>query len=539
MGFKESHRILDKTLGAPSRSGVGLQPSEEDGTMPLGRLLIDQNVIDPQQLEEARQHLKRAGGSLIDSLLALDLASNEELDELLDEAPQAPETIEETGLDEQFLLQFILKAALMTGLETSPRLGEYTHLPAPVVETILEIAKEKRLAEVLGMTSGHPSVYRYSLTSAGRERAVEALEQCTYTGPAPVPMARFQEQIVKQSIARDHIDYQAVSKALSHLVLDDGMVERIGPALNAGKAILFYGAVGNGKTSIAEALGAAFSRSIYLPHCFEVDGQIIKVFDSAIHVPAEPETSTAAANDGVRSTREPEVDARWVRCKRPVVVTGGELTIEMLDLAFDPVSKYYEAPAHMKATGGIFIVDDFGRQRVRSIDLLNRWIFPLERGVDFLTLHTCKKLQVAFDQMVIFSTNTPPRELMDDAGLRRIPYKFHIDSPTPEHLSQIFQQLCDAHHLEMPGDVLPYLIDHFYPKTNTAISGAHPKFIIEHVLERCRFERSAPRLDLERVRDALKNVVVEETTPPPRPATRRRRATSTTRKAGDPEGSKS
>jgi hypothetical protein len=502
--------------------------------MPLGRMLLDQNVIDPQQLEEARQHRKRAGGSLIDSLVALDLASNEELDELLDEAPQAPETIEETGLDEQFLLQFVLKSVLMTGLETSPRLADYTHLPAPVVETILEIAKEKRLMEVLGMTSGHPSVYRYALTSAGRDRAVEALEQCTYTGPVPVPMARFQEQIVKQSIARDHIDHRAVSKALSHLVLEEGMVERIGPALNAGKAILFYGAVGNGKTSIAEALGSAFSRNIYLPHCVEVDGQIIKVFDAAIHEPAEPVTS-AAADVEARSTREPEVDARWVLCKRPVVVTGGELTIEMLDLSFDPVSKYYEAPAHMKATGGIFIVDDFGRQRVRSIDLLNRWIFPLERGVDFLTLHTGKKLQLAFDQMVIFSTNTPPRELMDEAGLRRIPYKFHIASPTPEHLGEIFQQLCDAHRLELPGEILPYLVDHFYPKTNTAISGAHPKFIVEHVLERCRFEGSPPRLDLERVRDALKNVVVEEEPPPPRPAPRRRRTTA--RKGSDPDAS--
>jgi hypothetical protein len=503
--------------------------------MPLGRMLLDQNVIDPQQLEEARQHRKRAGGSLIDSLLALDLASNEELEELLDAAPQAPETIEETGLDEQFLLQFVLKSALMTGLETSPRLAEYTHLPAPVVETILEIAKEKRLAEVLGMTSGHPSVYRYSLTSAGRERAVEALEQCTYTGPAPVPMARFQEQIVKQSIARDRIDHRSVSKALSHLVLEEGMVERIGPALNAGKAILFYGAVGNGKTSIAEALGTAFSRSIYLPYCVEVDGQIIKVFDAAIHQPVDPETTASPAEGGSRSGREPELDARWVRCKRPVVVTGGELTIEMLDLSFDPVSKYYEAPAHMKATGGIFIVDDFGRQRVRSIDLLNRWIFPLERGVDFLTLHTGKKLQVAFDQMVIFSTNTPPRELMDEAGLRRIPYKFHIASPTSEHLGQIFQQLCDAHRLELPGDILPYLLEHFYPKTKTAISGAHPKFIIEHVLERCRFEGSEPRLDLERVRDALKNVVVEETPPLPKPASRRRRAAPAARRAGEPE----
>ncbi|HZO09797.1 MAG TPA: hypothetical protein VFC77_10465, partial [Myxococcota bacterium] len=214
-------------------------------------------------------------------------------------------------------------------------------------------------------------------------------------------------------------------------------------------------------------------------------------------------------SDGPRPTPDP----RWVRCRRPVILTGGELTLEMLDLTFDPVSKYYEAPAHIKAVGGLFILDDFGRQRVRPQDLLNRWILPLERRVDFLTLHTGKKLQLPFDQLVVFSTNFPPKELMDEAGLRRIPYKFHMAAPSRDEYETIFLRCCDSRNIEVPPEIVPYMFDTFYPATGTPISCAHPRFVVEHVIARCHFASESPRLTLELLCEALQNLVVEMVVP--------------------------
>jgi hypothetical protein len=467
--------------------------------MPLGRLLIDKNLLDRAQLDEARIHQKTAGGSLIESLLTLDLISVEELDAFLDMVPLAPETADGTGLDHPFLLDFTLKAVYMMGHETSDAVSEFTKLPAHVIDAVLEDAKSKRLVEVLGLADQRCSTYRYALTGEGRVWALEALGQCQYTGPAPVPLRQWQEQVVKQSITRDHVTPEDAREALNHLVLPDDMVSRLGPAANAGRPVLFYGGVGNGKTSIAEAIGHAFRQEISIPHCVELDGQIIKIFDSALHVPVEG---------------HPEADARWVRCKRPVVVTGGELTLEMLDLSFDAVSKTYEAPSHLKATGGVFIVDDFGRQRATPQDLLNRWIFPLERGIDFLTLHTGKKIQLFFDQLVIFSTNFAPQDLIDNAGLRRIPYKFDIAPPDRALYTRILQRLCDAHQLELPGAVVDYLLYCFYPQTQLPISASHPAFIVEHVLERCRFDGREPQMDLEIVREATQHLVVDGQVPP-------------------------
>jgi len=372
-----------------------------------------------------------------------------------------------------------------------------------VINEVLEGAKAKRLVQVLGLAEARRSVYRYALTSEGRSWALDALQQCQYTGPAPVPIERWQEQVVKQSITSDYVTPEALSDTLAHLVLPEGTVSRLGPAVNSGRAILLYGGVGNGKTSIAEAIGHAFHQEVWLPYCVEVAGQIIKVFDAAIHQLVEGEQ---------------EADARWARCKRPVVVTGGELTLEMLDLSFDEISKTYEAPVHVKATGGVFIVDDFGRQRVRSQELLNRWILPLERRVDFLTLHTGKKIRVAFDQLVIFSTNFAPKELVDDAGLRRIPYKFDITPPDREIYTEILRRVCAARQVDLPASVASYLLDRFYPQAKASISGAHPAFIVEHVIERCRFDRREPSMDLDLVREAAQHLIVEGEAPAPDPA---------------------
>ena len=469
--------------------------------MPLGKLLIENNLLNPSQLEEARRHHKQAGGALVDSLTALDMVNPEELESFLGQAPLAPQEGSDTGLGPQFLLSFVMKAMYAAGAESALDLIELTKLTPGVVAEVLDEAKAKRLLEITGLADSRRSIYNYSLTEAGRRWGSDALEQCAYAGPAPVPFAEWQRQVIKQSITRDRATPETVREALSHLVLPPSTLRRLGPATNSGRAILLYGAAGNGKTSIAEALGRAFTQNIFIPYCVEIDGQIIKIYDDATHEAVEPVENQ---------------DPRWVHCMRPVVVTGGELDIDMLDLSYDKVSKTYEAPAHVKATGGVFIVDDFGRQRVRPEDLLNRWMIPLENRVDYLTLHTGKKLRTFFDELVIFSTNARPGDLIDGAGLRRLPYKLEIESPSYEDYAEIFRRMCTARQLELTAEVLRYLFEEFYPKTGVTISGAHPKFLIDSVLERCRFENRPPTLDLPAVWDAVHSLVVDGTTPKPK-----------------------
>jgi len=477
--------------------------------MPLGQILLDRNIIDPEELEAARNRQKVSGGSLAESLVTIGALSRHELDAILAEIPRQPGEPGETGLDEQFLMYLLLKTIYVYGHETARDLAETTKLHEDVVDAILQGAKEKRLVEVLGLTTERPQVYRWSLTDLGRKWALDALEQCQYTGPAPVPLAEYQVQVVKQSIANERVTPDALERALAHLVLPPGTVGRMGAAVNSGRAILFYGAPGNGKSSFAEAIGRSFAQKVYIPYAIHVDGQIIKIFDPTVHEPCE---EAETGDEGGTSAEMPQ-DPRWVRCHRPVILTGGELTLEMLDLTFDPVSKYYEAPAHIKAVGGLFILDDFGRQRVRPQDLLNRWILPLERRVDFLTLHTGKKLQMPFDQLVVFSTNFPPKELMDEAGLRRIPYKFHMAAPTRDEYETIFFRVCDSRNIEVPPEILPYLFDTFYPATATPISCAHPRFLLDHVVARCHFVGETPSLSLELLCEALQNLVVDTVVP--------------------------
>ncbi|MGH7336687.1 MAG: hypothetical protein ACREI7_03840, partial [Myxococcota bacterium] len=266
--------------------------------------------------------------------------------------PLAPDSVAETGLDPQFMLRFILKSVYVTNLETASALSDYIKLPELVVNEVLESAKEKRLLEVLGLSDMRRGEYRYALTGVGRDWAVDALSQCSYVGPAPVPIDAYRIQVAAQAITRDQITPAAMASALGHLVLPPGTIDRLGPAANSAKAMLLYGAPGNGKTSIAMAIGTAFHQSIYLPWCIEADGQIIRFYDPSVHQLDERENEPVYGR---------ERDPRWLHCHRPVIMTGGELTIEMLDLAFDPISKFYEAPAHVKATGGVFIADDLGR----------------------------------------------------------------------------------------------------------------------------------------------------------------------------------
>jgi hypothetical protein len=476
--------------------------------MAIGELLRARGIISEEQLQTVLRQQKIAGGRLGDNLISLGYISRESLDAILHEPPAIPKTSEQTGLEGNFLLNCLLRTMYVSALQTIPELSEHVKLTRGVVEELLTIAKKDALVEIRGPSENNHNIMRYALTNAGKERASEALRLCEYIGPIPVPLETYQLQVQKQTITNEIVSIDKLKKSMSHLVLSEEIVRRLGPASNSGRAILIYGAAGNGKTAMAEALISAFEQPVYIPYCIEADGQIIKIFDPSVHVPFGTDPRDASSDKHPMFLPHLPYDPRWVRCRRPYIISGGELTLAMLDLDFDVHSKYYEAPLQMKAIGGIFVIDDFGRQRVRPHELLNRWIFPLERKLDYLTLHTGKKFAVLFDQLVIFATNFPPEELMDAAQLRRVHYKIKISPPTADEYKEIFQRVCESYGLEFSEEIIAYLLNSFYVKHKVPFAGFHPKFIAEHIIAACNYLGTQPRITRQLLTDSLENMVV-------------------------------
>jgi predicted ATPase with chaperone activity len=417
--------------------------------------------------------------------------------------PSTPAKLEETGLNIKFLSSLLFKSIYRLGLETNVEIAAQLKLGQGIIDDLLGRLKQQGFIEIRGFNGSDSRVGRYSLTTAAKDLAIEAARQCEYVGPAPVPLVQYQNQVKKQMLCNEKISVDDISCCLSHLVLPSDIIRKLGPAVNSGRSLLIYGPPGNGKTSISEAIGHVFQQPIYIPHCIEVDGQVIRIFDATIHseIPAEK----AGEEKGLTLLKK-RPDPRWVKCRRPVVITGGELTLKMLDLDYDETAKFYEAPPQVKATGGVFIVDDFGRQLVQPQDLLNRWIIPLERRVDYLTIHTGKKFDVPFDELVIFSTNLPPEKLMDPGLMRRVKYKMQIHPPSVTDFVNIFRRVCREHDMALPKELVTYLLEDYYPRNHASLSGFHPAFIVEHAIATCRYLGIEPRLTIELAEDAMENL---------------------------------
>ena len=396
-------------------------------------------------------------------------------------APHVPTTLEEAGLRAD-LVEHLLVKTLYTGEATGLVLADRLRLPFHMLEPHIEHARVERLVEVRGATgSGSAAGYRYSLTDAGRDRARQYLDANQYIGPAPVPLAAYVAEMRALMAARGYIDRDRLRRGFSHLIIGDNILEQLGPAVNAGKALFLYGPPGNGKTVIAEGLGRTIGGDMYMPHALEVDGHIITMFDPINHDSLETDAEPSGLIAGAPR------DRRWVRIRRPVVMVGGELTMEMLDLNFNPLAKFYEAPIQLKANGGVFLVDDFGRQRMRPQDLLNRWIVPLESRVDYLTLHTGKKFQVPFDVLAVFATNLNPASLADEAFLRRIPYKISIGDPSIDQFTRIFELNCKTRDLRFHQVMVAYLERRHYGPMRRPMRACHPRDLLEHVTAMCRY----------------------------------------------------
>jgi hypothetical protein len=434
-------------------------------------------------------------------------------------APPAPRTIEEIGLSADQIAQLLLKH-LYTGEASGMTLADRMRLPYGLLEPLIESARAERLVEVRGAAGTGTAAYRYAVTDLGRDRARQYLDANRYVGAAPVSLASYVATMRELAAARGYIDRERLAGGFAHLIVPNDVLEQLGPAVNANKAIFLYGPPGNGKSVIAEGMGRSIGGDMYVPHAIDVDGQTITVFDPINHQPLDEPSEGSVIAVAPR-------DRRWVRIHRPVVTVGGELTLDMLDLAFNPISKFHEAPVQLKANGGVFLVDDFGRQRMRPEELLNRWIVPLENRIDYLTLHTGKKFQVPFDVLIVFATNLDPASLADEAFLRRIPYKIPIHDPSVEQFTRIFELNCRRRHLRFHQVMVAYLLRRHFTPVGRPLRSCHPRDLLDQVTALCRYQGREPVITRELMDAACEAYFVNETAglkPPPAaaPAPRRR-----------------
>ena len=474
---------------------------------PVGKLLIREGLISPAQLIQAKTHQKQNGGKLEDSLISLGFLTSETLNLILHPLPPVPLKIINTGLSESFMTDLLLKAAYQeAGAFTLHAISKILCLSFSIIDELIELLKADQLVAIRSATGYGRETQVFELTQRGRERAEAALNRSLYVGAAPVPLKDYTRTLTQQYVQQIEIDSEWIHHSLEHMVVGEQLLNQLGPAFSSGRSLFLYGPPGTGKSSIAEALGRALPDQIYIPQAVEVSGQVIRLYDPSIHFSVEDEIRENTVLDAKANLKH---DPRWKKCRRPVVIVGGEFTLDMLDLRFDTNSKFYEAPIQMKAANGVFILDDFGRQKMAPRELLNRWIVPLERGTDFLSLHTGMKFEIPFDQISIFCTNMRPMDLVDDAFLRRIRHKVRVPYSTEEEFKEIFRRVCDAEGIEYDESVANYFVDNYYRKENKPLVGGHPRDIIDQIIDFSRFLKQPPILTTATVDAAAANYFVD------------------------------
>jgi hypothetical protein len=417
----------------------------------------------------------------------MSLALAQEVDTADVLAPEQPLTIAETGLAADSLSTLLVKT-LHSGEASGMDLADRIRLPYAILEPLLDHLRVEALVQVKSAAGMGTAGYRYTLTDAGRDRALRYFAACGYIGPAPVPIGQYASYMsALRSQTRD-VYRERVARAFSHLIVEPEMLDQLGPAIASGRAMFLYGPPGNGKSVMGEGIGNVLGGDIYVPHAIDVDGQVVTLYDPVAH------QARGGAEEGSIIRSDTDIDGRWIRVGRPVITVGGELTLEMLDLRYKELSAFYESPVHLKANGGVLVVDDFGRQRVAARDLLNRWIVPLESRVDYLNLVSGRKFQVPFDVMVVFATNLEPRSLADEAFLRRIPYKILAKNPSLAQFSKIFEMNCKRHGLIFDPAIVEHLNDKYYVGRKLEMRACHPRDLTDQVVNLCRYHRRMTEL---------------------------------------------
>ncbi|WP_322865279.1 ATPase [Aquicoccus sp. G2-2] len=421
-------------------------------------------------------------------------------------APPPPRTIEEMQLPIVMMRDILLKTIFRKNISEVSELAKAVCLPRQVTQELVDMAREQRLLEATGtLNANSGGEMGYQLTDVGKARALDALAQSEYFGAMPVPLSSYAAQVKRQSIRNVQITRDQLTGAMGHLVLPDSLLDHLGPAVGAGRSILMYGPPGNGKSSISNGIRDAMGDKIFVPRAIEYSGQVITVYDPIVHSAAEEQQ-----DDPNALRRRTTFDTRYVKCERPTVITGGELTLDMLDLVYNPTARTYQAPLQLKSTGGIFIVDDLGRQKEPPQSLVNRWIVPLEENKDILALQSGEKFEVPFDTLVIFSTNFHPNEIFDQAALRRIFFKIKIDGPNQEDYLKIFAMVARKRKMELDEAALVHLLKVKYPTIDNVYANYQPIFLIDQMISICNFEGIPYKMSPELVERAWANMFVKE-----------------------------
>jgi len=422
-------------------------------------------------------------------------------------SPPAPKRLEEMRLPIVMMRDIVLKTMFRKNVDMVSDLARAICLPIPVTQELVDLARSQKLLEATGtLNANNGNEMAYQLTDAGKARALDALAQSEYYGAMPVPLEVYSEQVKRQSIRNIHVTREQLTNAMGHLILPPTLLDQLGPAVSAGRSCLMYGPPGNGKSSISNGIRDALGDKIYIPRAIEYAGQVITVYDPIVHTKAEEQEDDPTC---LRRTGS-KFDTRYVRCERPTVITGGELSLSMLDLVYNPTARTYQAPLQLKSTGGVFIVDDLGRQAEPPQALVNRWIVPLEESRDILSLQSGEKFEVPFDTLVIFSTNFHPNEIFDQAALRRIFFKIKIDGPDQENYLKIFAMVAKKKGVPLDQDALIHLLKVKYPTIGSIYANYQPVFLIDQIRSICDFEGIPYQMNPELIDRAWANMFVDK-----------------------------
>jgi hypothetical protein len=401
--------------------------------------------------------------------------------------PSEPGSLAETGLPVSLVESLLIKRLAVVGMCSGRQISNDLCLPFNVLEPLFQNLRSRQL--IVHNGSAPLNDYNYSLTENGRDRAAISARACAYVGPAPIPLMDYVLSAEAQTIRAESPKRAQLRSAFKDISINESLFESLGPAVNSGAGLFLYGEPGNGKSTLAQRITQCFGHDIWIPHAIFEDGQIIKFFDAAYHLRSSDDSDTLLS--------AASYDRRWVKVRRPTVVVGGELTMDSLEIRHDPNSNVSEASLQMKSNCGCLLIDDFGRQRIEPTELLNRWIVPLESRIDFLTLASGKKIQVPFEQLIIFSTNLEPSDLVDEAFLRRIPYKIEIADPSPQEFHILFQIYCERFECEYQEEVVNYLLQKHFVEPGRRLRRCHPRDLLSQIRNFCTYNELPMELRTE------------------------------------------